>query len=173
MSKNFSKTVEDNIHQYVLNDLDPSWMQVHMKVAIAAIIGGLVSLLICGQFGLGFTPIATVFNHMIHESMGPVPCAILCGTLYAIFPVAILRFGLCGPLQFRAITKRRWQAIVVWFGGFGAAMAHFGHHGNNIVTFAGWVTAAVVAANLIAHVLYSIIPSWDSSLRLRFLDHAR
>lgn len=172
MSQEFSKEVQGRIFGHVMKDLDPSWLLAHTKVGIASLLGGLLSLVICGQFGFGFTSVANSFNHAIHANMGPVPCAIICGILYAVFPISILRFVLCHPLQFRAIMKRRWQAILVWFGGFGGAVASFGHHGSDILTFAGWVVAAIAAANLMAHLMYVVVPAWDSSVRLRLLDQA-
>lgn len=170
MLQQFSNGVKDRIFSRVMGELDPSWLLSHTKVAIASIVGGLLSLVVCGQFGFGFTPIADSFNHHIHENMGPIPCAIICGTLYALFPIAVLRFGLCPPLQFQAIMKRKWQAIAIWFGGFGAVMASMGHHGASILAFAGWILAAVAAANIVAYLMYVVVPSWDSSFRLRLLD---
>ncbi len=167
MNDGISKRVEDEIQLHVLRDLDPPWMLVHTKVALAAVVGGLASLLICGQFGVGLTPAATALNHTIHESMGPIPCAIVCGVMYAIFPIAMLRFALCGPLQFRAITKRRWQSLLLWFGGFGGVMASFGHHGDSALTFSGWILAAIFAANVLARGLYAVVPAWDLPLRLK------
>lgn len=170
MSLDFSKELKNKIFQHVMKDLDPSWLLTHTKVGTASILGGLLSLVVCGQFGIGFTPLANSLNHAIHANMGSIPCAIICGMLYAAFPVTLLRFLLCPPLQFRAIMKRRWQAILVWFGGFGGLVATFGHHGTDILTFAGWIAAAIAGANLIAWLMNVIAPAWDTHLRLQLLD---
>jgi len=66
--------------------------------------------------------------------------------------------------------KRRRQAILVWFGGFGGIVAAFGHHGTDILAFAGWVAAAIAGANLIAWLMNVVAPAWDSNIRLRLLD---
>ncbi len=165
MNQEFSREVEERIVTHVMKDLDPSWLVSHTKVAIASVVGGLASLLLCGQFGLGLTNVANSFNEHIHHSMGPIPCAIVCGFLYAIFPIVVLRFFLSQPLQFRAIMRRRWQVILIWFGGFGGLLASFGHHGTQAVTFAAWIVGAVATANLVAHFMYAVAPDWNFSER--------
>jgi hypothetical protein len=170
MVQEIPRKVTERIFDHVMKDLKPSWLVSHTKVAIASIVGGLLSLLVCGQFGLGFTDVANSLNHTLHFKMGAIPCAILCGTLYAFFPVAVLRFGLCHPLQFRAIMKHRWQAIVVWFGGFGVSMASVGHHGTDILVLAGWLVGAILAANLLAQIMYGLVPNWDFQERFRALS---
>jgi len=172
MENGYSKDIRERITGHVMADLDPSWLVTHTKVAVAAVVGGLLSLLICGQFGFGFTQAGDGLNHTLHMALGPVPCAILCGFLFAIFPVLIMRLILCHPLQFRAIMKRRRSAFVVWFGGFGAVMINFGHHGGDVVTFSAWILGAIVAANVLAQMMYALIPTWDLQARLRLLSQA-
>lgn len=167
MSQDSSTTAREQIVTQVMRDLNPSWLVTHTKVAVASVVGGLLSLLVCGQFGLGFTGVANNVSDTIHASMDPVPCAVVCGVLFAIFPIALLRLTLCHPLQFRAIMKRRWQAILVWFGGFGGALAFLGHHGSDAFVLAAWIFGAVVAANALAHLMFVVAPTWNLSARLQ------
>jgi hypothetical protein len=170
MTEEFSPEVQERIVAHAMRDLDPSWLVLHRKVGIAAIFGGILSLGICGQFGLGFTSIATSFNHALHNNMGPHVCAIICGVLYAIFPIAVLRFLICNPLQFKTITKNHGEVIVLWFGGFGGIVAYFGHHGNDALAFTAWIAAALAAASLLSRALYFMVPGWDSHIRIRLMD---
>ena len=64
--------LDQSIESAVLRDLEPPLALVHLKTAAAAILGSLLSLAICGQFGIGFTSFADAFSHEIHARMGPV-----------------------------------------------------------------------------------------------------
>ena len=156
-----SKEADERIRTHVMQDLDPGVMTVLTKVGTAAAVGGLLSLLICGQFGVGISSLAEAFSATVHDSMGPLPCALICGTLYAVFPVAILRLLLCSPLQFKVIIHRRWSVVVLWLGGFGGVMAYFGHHGGDILTLSAWVIAALAATNIFARLFELVIPAWS------------
>jgi hypothetical protein len=154
------QSLASRIESYVMRDLEPPWFTAHLKVAIAASLGGLLSLFICGQFGIGFTESANAVNHAIHRGLGDIPCALFCGTLFSIFPVLVLRFVLCRPLEFRAIMQRRRQIVAVWFAGFGAIAATLGSHGSAAALLAIWVISALVAANVFAYIFYFFAPSW-------------
>ncbi len=131
------------VEAFVLSDLTPPQSTVHAKVGTAAIVGGLAALVLCGQFGLGFTEFARNFGHEMHEQMGALPCALTCGMLYSIFPVLLLRFVLCSALQFKVVTRRHTVKIAVWLGGCGAVMAAFGHHGSDLLQLGAWLVAAL------------------------------
>ena len=130
---------------HVLRDLHPPSSLVHAKVGAAATVGGILSMATCGQFGVGLTPVARMFSEGLHEQMGPLSCALVCGALYAVFPVAILRGFLCTSLQFKAVTRRFRRVIAVWFAGCGALFAAFGHHGVTLLHLAAWMAAALAA----------------------------
>lgn len=167
MAQRPSPQVEELVTDYVMRDLNPSWLAAHTKVAAAAVTGGFLSLLVCGQFGVGITPFATAFSDQVHSRMGSMTCAITCGTFFALFPVAVLRFVFCRPLQFKAIIRRRWPTLVLWFGGLGGIMASMGHHGNHLPEFLAWVSAAILATNVLARAMDWLAPAWTNQRLLR------
>ncbi len=86
----------------------------------------------------------------MHEDMDALPCALVCGGRYALFPIAISKLFPCGTLQFRAIVRRRRLAVVFWFGGFGALFAAFGHHGTSLAHLVAWMLSALLTASVMA-----------------------
>ena len=148
------------VSEHVLRDLEPPALLVHVKVGISAIVGGVASLMLCGQFGFGVTSWAEALNHRMHAHLGSVPCAVACGVMFSIFPVLVLRFLLAPPLQFRAILRRHQLVMVIWFAGLGGALAFFGEHGQGIVELSSWLVAALAAANVCARVADRLSPSW-------------
>ncbi len=155
------------IERAVLRDLEPAIAVVHLKTAAAAIVGSLLSLAICGQFGMGFTSLADSFSHALHANMGPIACALICGGLYAIFPIAILRFVLCNVMQFRAIFRRSFFIMAAWFACVGAVMAWQGHHGDQALQFGAWIFAALVAAIVLGRLAGAIVmPIFDAPERV-------
>ncbi len=139
-----SATADKAVFDHVLRDLEPSSSITHLKAATAAVFGSLLALAVCGQFGVGLTSFAKVFSREIHEQMGAVPCALICGGLYSVFPVLLLRFVFCSVLQFRAVLRRRFWTVSAWLVGVGAAMAWQGHHGDSVVQFGAWILAALL-----------------------------
>ncbi len=153
--------IEQQVRDQILQDLDPPTLLVHTKVAVATLVGGFLSLAVCGQFGIGLTSFAEVFTDKMHDSMDPFMCALACGGLYAVFPVAVLRFLLAHPLQFKAIMQRRKMIVSLWFVGFGGTVAYFGHHGNTLLNFSAWIVAALVTAHVLTFVYSKILPAWN------------
>lgn len=101
VTKNTSKTILDA----VTRDLEPSTPRVLAHLAVAFGIGGIVSMFFCGQFGVGFSSFAIDFNHSMHSKAGTLLCALLCGGIFALAPVLVLRLT-THPLLFRAIVRR-------------------------------------------------------------------
>lgn len=158
-----SKATDDLILSRVAQDLKPSLRTVHLKVGLAAILGGLLSLTVCGQFGIGWTSFAEAFSEKVHTTMDPIACALLCGGLFAIFPATLLRL-LCAPMQFRTIVRRRFGALAIWFGGFGGALVYHGHHGNDAPQFAAWIFAALLAFVGLSYLFDRLVPTLDLGL---------
>lgn len=155
------------VESAVLRDLEPPIALVHVKAAAAAILGSLLSLAVCGQFGIGFTSLADAFSHAIHAEMGLVPCALICGALFAIFPVALLRLALCNVIQFRAIFRRHFNVMGAWFAGVGGIMAWQGHHGDKVLQFGAWIFAALLAAVILGRLAGACtFPAFDAPDRV-------
>jgi hypothetical protein len=145
-------------------DLEPSLLAVHARVGLAAVIGGLLSLVICGQFGVGVTSWADALNHRMHSHLDSLSCAVACGMMYAAFPVLFLRFLLTPPLLFRVILKKHQSVLLVWFAGFGGILMLMGEHGQGILEYGAWVVAALFAANQIARLVNRLVPVWYPGL---------
>ncbi len=161
MESNLSDEVSERIRKKIVRDLDPSPLVVHAKIAFGVIIGGMISLAICGQFGMGFTSWAALFSHTIHVTMPPLVCAVICGAVYAVFPTLFLRVFLCSPIQFRVILKTRFFSLMTWYGGAGVSLAIYGQHGQGIYEILFWLIAAIATSYLLALFLRTLIPRWD------------
>jgi hypothetical protein len=147
-----SDFVIKKIETQALRDLAPGAAVVHGKVGLAAVLGGALSLVLCGQFGLGFTAFAQDFNHLVHSHTNSVACALICGSLFAVVPAALL-WAICPPLQFKAIVHRHWRKLILWFGATGGLLAFLGDHGRTLLEFGTWMVAAVVAFRLLSALL--------------------
>ena len=148
------------IREHVVADLDPPIILVNLKVAVSCIVGGLLSLAICGQFGFALTISAQSLSSFMHENMHPVLCAVICGGLYAIFPVAILRLLLTNPLEFKAIMRFRTLTVLFWFFGLGGVLSFWGHHGNDLLSLILWTVGAIIVAHALAAVSHRLLPVW-------------
>ncbi len=153
----------------VLRDLCPEASTVHAKVGTAAILGGLAALALCGQFGLGLTDFAQKVSHEMHEQMGALPCALICGSFYAIFPVLFLRFTLCSALQFKVLARSHRGKIAVWLGGCGALLAGFGHHGASLLQLGLWLFSALFMTVVLVRLTERI--KWTGPWAVYMRDH--
>ena len=99
------KYIEKNIYNFVMADLEPKALTVYLKTGLAILLGGVTSMFFCGQFGVGITGFAQDLNQNIHHTMGSVGCAALCGSLFAILPVFVLR-AVCSPMQFAQLFAK-------------------------------------------------------------------
>lgn len=154
------RAASDSIRQKILADMNPSLAEVHGKFALAVFIGSLISLAICGQFGMGMTSWAEVLSHKIHQGMSPLACAAICGIAYAVFPTLILRLFLCSPLQFHTILKRRFLSLFAWHGAVGVSLATYGDHGSGAYEITFWIIAAIITSYVTAAILKLLIPVW-------------
>jgi len=161
--------VDAAIKASVARDLQPSMLTVHLKLA-SAFLGGLVlSLAVCGQFGLAFSGPAAAFSHHIHHHMPATICAIVCGALYSLFPIAVLRLGLTSPLEFRAMLGQHTVAVAIWYVAIGSALGTLGHHGNDIISVGLWIATALVTGKLIAMLAHAVLPFWNLQAHLRMV----
>jgi len=146
------KNIEENIKKMIYDDLDPSDMTSYTKSGAALFIGGALSLLLCGQFGMGLTPLAGSFSHTIHHGIGPLWCAAICGALFSIVPVFILR-TLSRPLQFRALLRKKWQPQIIWTISIGTLLSYHGDFGFEFLAVVVWSMAAFVVFRSLGEVI--------------------
>lgn len=130
---------------------------VHGKLALAATLGGVPSLFLCSQFGMGLSPVATQVMHMFHGALTPVACALVCGALFSVLPAVALRVA-CGPMQYRAITRNHARAVIGWFVLIGIGLSMAGDQSRTLVEVVTWIGAAFAAFQLIA----ACARSWTS-----------
>ncbi len=137
------KNIEKIIKERVRADLEPSDFLAYSKSGISFILGGGLSLALCGQFGMALTPLAGNINHQLHHSLGPLWCAVICGALFSIAPVIVLR-ALTSPMQFRALLRKKWlpQMVLIIF--IGALLSHSGTFGFDFLLVFLWSIGALV-----------------------------
>ncbi|RZJ53607.1 MAG: hypothetical protein EOO45_31080 [Flavobacterium sp.] len=150
-----------------MKDLQPSPLVLHTKLFLAVVLGGMVSLAVCGQFGMGMTSWAEVFSHKLHENMPALACSLICGTIYAIFPTITLRVFLCSPMQFRVILKKKLYDLALWYGVAGISLAFYGHHGQGGLEIITWFVASMATSHILAVLFKYVIPNWDLLDNLR------
>ena len=167
MDFNLPEDISEKIRTTVVQDMRPSPFILHLKLFTAVVFGGIISLAICGQFGMGMTSWAEVLSHKIHDTMPPMACALICGTVYAVFPTLLLRLFLCSPLQFRIILKRRYLQLATWYCGTGVSLAIYGQHGQGVLEIISWSIAAISTSYLLALAFRSLIPDYDPLATVR------
>jgi hypothetical protein len=149
------------IRQIIAKDLAPPPHVVNIKLFFAVTIGGILSLTLCGQFGMGVTGWAEALSHRLHQTMSPLSCAIICGTLFAVFPTLLLRLFLCSPMQFRAILRQKLPTLSIWYGGAGTILAVYSEHGQGADEILFWSISAILTSYLLAALMKAIFPKWS------------
>lgn len=138
-----SKELSELVRIRILKDMQPGIFTIYLKCGLAVLLGGSVSLFVCGQFGVGITHAALHFNNQLHAHVHDFGAALACGASFALTPPFILRL-LCSSLQFRVMTRKSFDAALVWFVGLGTLLAHHGEMGTHILMFVLWSLAAIV-----------------------------
>lgn len=146
-----SQQTRDHVLNTIKSDMNPSARVLHTKIGAAVLLGTLLSLGICGQFGVGLTDFARNFNLQVHATMDPITCAIVCGMLFSIFPVFVLKF-IASPMQFRVIFTRRLKEVAMWILPMGVIMAQHGHHGTDLPGLSTWLISAMISFYLFAKI---------------------
>lgn len=155
--------VSIKIKEAVLRDMNPTQLTLHSKLSVAVIAGGLISLALCGQFGFGVTQWAEFMSHALHERMAPIPCAMICGSLYALFPTLILRLILCSPMQFRIILRKHFWSVLFWYFSVGITLAYHGEHGQGILELSSWVLSALLTSHALEMIARKFLNGWSVS----------
>lgn len=142
------ENIEKNIKSHVRSDLSPAPLVAFVKAGVALSAGGGLSLFLCGQFGIGLSNTASAFSHQVHHGVGPLACAAICGGLFALVPVVIMRL-ICRPLQFRALLRNSWQLQLLWTAAIGSLLSYHGNFGFEFTAVAVWVVTAYSAFRLL------------------------
>ncbi|MEZ4743441.1 MAG: hypothetical protein R3B45_13515 [Bdellovibrionota bacterium] len=146
-----SLTVSKAIQERILADLRPSRLSVYRKVALAMMAGGFISLTICGQFGIGMSPLARNFNLHLH-AISPLACTIICATIFTLIPILILRL-LSGYHLFNVITRQHSSFVSLWIFGFGVLLAYHGQLNSNLFLLMLWICTAILVFKIGSRVL--------------------
>ncbi len=146
---------EQAILRKVFYDIEPPVWMVHAKIGGSIAMGGVVSLLICGQFGMSLTPLADHFERHLASLMGLLGCSVTCGLLFAIVPAALLRF-VSSPLQFYVLTRRNQPVILGWIVATGFVLMRLSRASLQISDIVTWYAAAMFMFSILAWGLYRI-----------------
>ncbi len=153
--------VSIRMKEAILRDMNPTLLTIHTKLSLAVIAGGIFSLAICGQFGFGMTHWAELISHSLHERMAPIPCALACGSLYALFPTLFLRSFFCSALQFRIIFNRHFWSVLFWYFSVGMTLAYHGAHGQGILEVGSWVCSAILSSYGLEFLMRKFFKGWS------------
>ena len=147
-----SEKTSKNIYLFVHRELNPSVMDVIWRLAFTLSFGGVLSLFFCGQFGIGFSSMAKGWNHLVHVHVGATQCAIICGGIFSVFPVLLLRLLTSGIL-FRKIIRHYGliQGVMILVAGF--TMYFGGSFMNELINIGVWSFSAFVSFKLVGFVV--------------------
>lgn len=141
----------ERVKSRILKDMRPRPLTIYLKSGLAVVIGGALSLIVCGQFGVGVTHAAMHFNNQLHHHAHDHASALMCGIAFALIPPFILRL-LCSPLQYRVVVRKPHVALL-WFVGLGFILAHHGDVAIEIMEFGLWSVASIVTFQIVSLVI--------------------
>lgn len=147
-----SEKLSASVREQILRDMRPSLAIIYLKSGLAVGLGGAISLLLCGQFGVGITHASLHFTNELHAHAHDFWGALACGIIFAIIPPFILRL-LSSPLQFRLITRKSFHSSVVWLVGLGAILAHHGETIIEVYSFLIWAGGAFLTFMIISRII--------------------
>jgi len=156
------EALSEEVRIRIVKDMEPSLLTIYWKCGLAVVLGGAISLLVCGQFGVGITHAAWHFNNELHAHIHDFGSALTCGIVFALIPPFILRL-LCSPLQFRKMTRKSFHAAIVWFVGLGGALAHHGDVGASILMFVLWSVATLATFIGMSRLIDRVAGKWSFS----------
>lgn len=152
--------LKDIVVRRVTSDMSPSLLTTYLKSGISVVIGGGLSLFVCGQFGISASHSAHHVHNHLTENIEGIACLLLCGALFAILPAVLLRM-ISSPLQFRAITRKSFHAPLLWLVSIGGFLAYHGEQGRGILGFLAWAMAAWVAFEAVSAILELTLRRWQ------------
>ena len=151
-----SEDIRMKIYDSVRRDLQPSIFDVAWRVVVAVVSGGVLSLFFCGQFGIGFSNMAYGWLHFVHANMGTFYCALLCGVIFSLAPVFILRILSSGVL-FRVIIRKYQRIPAGCIATAGLVMYGHGVFMTDVVPIALWIGSAVLTFQILGFILDEIM----------------
>lgn len=151
--------VPDHITEYVYRrvqrDLEPPWHIVHAKIGLSIGAGGLVTLFLCGQLGLGLSSLAERVHHALMGVMGFFGCTVVCGILFAVIPVATLR-AMSSGIQFLVLIRKKWREVAGWTLAFGSLIAYQNNRSDTLWVLLLWSVTAVASFEVLARLLHRL-----------------
>lgn len=131
--------VKESIHNYVIQDLNPSFASIFSKLALIHLVIGSLSLLICSQFGMG-----KGWN-LAHAFMkwGDLVCMMACGSLFLGLTTSIAGVIL-KQAELRRIRETGYSMILLL--GLGSLLVFFCFGAQILVEYAVmWLVGAITA----------------------------
>ena len=156
--------IKENIYQTVKADLEPSDWLVHLKVGGSVAVGGALSLFLCGQMGLGLSPLANHVHGLLMHYGGLLGCTALCGILFALVPVLLLK-TFSSRVQYLVLLRKKRPLIAGWVLAFGFFLVLRNEQPDVILTIVLWSVPAVLSFyifGLLVHHLSNFIPRQQS-----------
>jgi hypothetical protein len=92
--------------------LHPAPWRVYAKFATIEAACGLLTLTVCPQFGLGFSPHHSILD-ILHSATPPAIFYLLCGILFVIFGAALSALVL-GRDEIRTVGKNKYRCFAVY-----------------------------------------------------------
>ena len=136
-------SIKEDIYRAVKSDMEPDRLVVHSKVGTSVALGGGASLFLCGQMGLGLSPLAVTVHHCLMHYVGYLGCTILCGAIFAIIPVLLLK-TLSSKIQFLVLLRKERLAIGGWILSFGLFLEFRNQPQDFLLTIALWGIPALL-----------------------------
>ncbi len=101
--------VSEAVRLRIAKDLNPSGIKIFAKLCLCTIIGGLLSLALCPQFGFGITHHSSFLMHFF-EGLGETWCTIVCGAIFLGVSTAFAGLIL-GIEEIRVIHRKKFLQI--------------------------------------------------------------
>jgi hypothetical protein len=149
------ESISQKIENDILKDLNPSAVVLWGKSLLSLFIGGGASLLVCEQFGVGFTSFAQTTGMLLHTQLNPVACTILCAVLFIALPPLCLR-AMTSGLQFKVFARRSAYVGPAWLSLFVLLMSSHSHEGMMMSHNLIWLISASVFYQIFLYLLSKV-----------------
>jgi hypothetical protein len=137
--------IKEHIYQRIKEDMHPPAWLVHAKVGASIAIGGFLSLFLCGQMGLGLSPLAYQVHAVLMDLGGMWGCTAICGALFALVPALFLRL-LSSGMQYRIILRTRRPVVAGWLVATGTLLMLRNGPADVLISLALWSIPAIAAS---------------------------
>ena len=156
---NHQGKIKENILKTIEKDLNPSLFRVTCYLLISFGVGGAFSMFVCGQFGIGLSSFALHMSHKLHSQMNPFLCAVLCGGIFSVVPVLVLKL-ISHPLFFKVIVKEYYylQAGCIFF--FGLIVYSHSNIKLEFLSLIIWSLSAYLVFKLLCSFILFYVTPW-------------